>query len=132
MVTWRDDVVVGVDGSEAGMHALEWAAAAAGRRGAPLTVLCAYDLAVGLGTVVNYGPDALRTEADDVLRRARKRLGQVAGERGAPSRVRYEATRGAAATVLVQRSRTAALVVVGRRGLGRSDADDPAEPQERR
>lgn len=119
MVRWNHGVVVGVDGSEEGYRALEWAVAAADRHLAELTVVGSYVVGmvpVPAGGVV--GPDTLHTSTDRAVERARVRLGsRLPG--GRP--VVTEVVPGAAAHVLVQRSRVADLVVVGRRGLGAVD-----------
>lgn len=121
--TWDDEVTVGVDGSQPGLHAARWAVAEAVRRGVPLTVLHAYAVPVGLASTTSTGgPDPLRREAEDVLESLRAEVELPGGVQGAhPVPVRYAAVRGAAATVLVDRSRTCPLVVVGRHGPGRID-----------
>ncbi|ACZ29231.1 UspA domain protein [Xylanimonas cellulosilytica DSM 15894] len=119
MVTWRQGVVVGVDGSEEGYRALDWAAAAADRHAAPLTVVGAYAVAlvaVPVGGVLDAA--TLHDGARHVVARATSRLGS---RRPGGHEVVADVVPGAAAHVLVQHSRTADLVVVGRRGLGAVD-----------
>ncbi|GAB2461005.1 universal stress protein [Xylanimonas ulmi] len=116
MVRWCQGVVVGVDGSQEGYQALDWAAAAADRHDARLTVVGTY--VVPLAPVPAGGlliPDSLHAGADQAVDRALARLGPHRPGGRTPS---TELVPGAAAHVLVQRSRHADLVVVGRRGLG--------------
>jgi len=112
MEKWYAGIVVGVDGSDEASHALEWAAAEADRHGAPLTVLSTFTLPTVAAPTFSLA-DA-RSEAEDAVRNA---LGQLAGRRPGSHRVVGEVVPGGAANVLVQRSRTCDLVVVGRRGL---------------
>src|SRR5918999_1088570 len=86
-------VVVGVDDSEAGLRAVEWAAAEAERRGRPLQILHA---------------------AERVLAAALDRARAVA-----PGiEVTTDMPDGDPFTVLLRRSHEAGLLVVGSRGLG--------------
>ncbi|HVX22145.1 MAG TPA: universal stress protein [Acidimicrobiales bacterium] len=104
-------VVVGVDGSEHSLRALDWAADEAGRRGVPLVVLHANF----------WTDDALRLPAF-----AEQRDLDAAALRAAVARARQRqpgltvvgrATAPPAAEALVDASRDAVLVVVGTRGL---------------
>ncbi|GAA1993225.1 universal stress protein [Isoptericola halotolerans] len=126
MNTQRYGVVVGVDGSSAGVQALEWAAAEAVRRRARLTVLTAYEVTTTpLVDGYGFGPEALRAGADEVLDHARQHLADLRRQRpGAVPEaddVDGEIVEGAAAGVLVERSAASDLVVVGRRGLNALD-----------
>ena len=117
------DVVVGVDGSEGGYHAMAWALGEAVRLAARLVVVHAYAQPVGVGSVAPRGPDP-RGEAEAVVARARARV-----ERTTPARttgpalgaVEFVAARGDACAVLVHHARRGAVVVVGRRGVGTFD-----------
>ncbi|MFD6176680.1 MULTISPECIES: universal stress protein [unclassified Isoptericola] len=119
------DVVVGVDGSEGGYHAMAWAAGEAARLATRLVVLHAYALPVGVGAVAAPAgrPDP-RAEAEALLARARARLdrtartGALAAE---PAEVAYATVRGDASAALVHHARRGAVVVVGRRGVGTFD-----------
>jgi len=105
-------IVVGVDGSEHSLWALDWAADEAERRRVPLQVLHVNfwtDEALRLPAFAEQDQidsEELRTAVD----RAEKRHPgvNVVGRRCAPP----------AAEALVDASRTAELVVVGTRGLG--------------
>ncbi|MCL1871433.1 MAG: universal stress protein [Promicromonosporaceae bacterium] len=119
MVRWCRGVVVGVDGSEEGYRALDWAAAAADRHEARLSVVGTFVVPLSPAPVSALtNPGGLHAGADRAVARALQRVG--------PSRpggrdVACDVVPGAAAHVLVQRSRIADLVVVGRRGLGAVD-----------
>jgi len=119
------DVVVGVDGSEGGFHAMSWAAGHAARLSARLVVLHAYAAPLGLGTMaVAAGTPDPRDAADTLLARARARLERAA--RVTPTAtdradVGCASVRGDASAVLVHQARRGAVVVVGRRGVGTFD-----------
>lgn len=113
MEKWQAGVVVGVDGSDESSHALEWAAAAADRHGARLSVVSAFTLPTSV-TGPGFSLAEARAEAEHAVERA---LAQLAGKRPGSRDVVGEVTPGGAAHVLVDRSRTSDLVVVGRRGL---------------
>ncbi|MFC7877776.1 universal stress protein [Isoptericola sp. NPDC057391] len=118
------DVVVGVDGSEGGYHAMAWAAGEAARLAARLVVVHAYAQPVGLGAVTApRGPD-LRAEAQALVARSRARFERTAPVRtpgASPGDVEFVAVRGDACAVLVHHARSGAVVVVGRRGVGTFD-----------
>jgi nucleotide-binding universal stress UspA family protein len=111
-------VVVGVDGSESGLAAVDVAAAQASLRGCPLTVVHAFMwpyFQVPLDPSP-WGPPegGLRHEAERILAEAGERA-----RAAAPGvLVREELITGAPAAVLRDCSRDAGLVVVGDRGLG--------------
>jgi nucleotide-binding universal stress UspA family protein len=115
-------VVVGVDGSSASDRALDWAAAEAVRHEARLTILSAY-VAPPSAAWTSYGAggDSSRTEAEDAVGTAMRRLDQarVRGIVPVPAcdDVEARAVRSTAASALVQSSVSSDLVVVGRRGL---------------
>jgi len=113
-------IVVGVDGSEGGAAALEFAAAEAAFRGARLHIASAWQV-----PVVSYGVDlapppdlatwdAFRERAqeiaDDALATAQRLHPSLEGE--------ALAVQGQPADVLLEQGADAALIVVGRRGLG--------------
>ncbi|MEV0826908.1 universal stress protein [Nonomuraea rubra] len=111
-------VTVGVDDSEDGLRAVEWAAAEAGRRQRPLHIVHAFIwplLNVPLGPAPG-GPreGGLRHAAERVLDTARARARAVAP--------RVEVTtalpEGEPVGALLHHSREAELLVVGSRGLG--------------
>jgi nucleotide-binding universal stress UspA family protein len=113
-------IVVGVDGSEGGKTALEFAAAEAVLRKTPLRIVSAWMVpAIAYGG--DLGPpldaatwDALRERAekvaDDALAEAKQLQPEVEGE--------ALAVQGHAADVILAQAGDAELVVVGRRGLG--------------
>jgi nucleotide-binding universal stress UspA family protein len=111
-------VVVGVDGSESSLAAVDLAATEARLRGLPLRVVHAFmwpELGAPLGPSP-YGPPegGLQNDAERLLATAVERAGQAAPDLDVDS----ELVTGGAAAVLVEESRAAAMVVLGDRGLG--------------
>lgn len=104
-------VVVGFDGSPPGDAAFEWAAGEASRRDVPLHVLVARGMLYPV--VAGYGPTTPYPEDFDseLVERARERVAGLAPERAAV----VESVAGTPAAFLVDASREAELVVVGRR-----------------
>jgi nucleotide-binding universal stress UspA family protein len=107
-------VVVGVDGSENASAAFRWAHDEAGRRGAHLKALYAWQEPMGGGESFGLVVDDAALEAaavETVQKVATTGVGDA-------SRVTVErvAIRGRAAPVLIEESTSAALVVVGHRG----------------
>jgi len=112
--------VVGVDGSEGGASALEFAAGEAAFRGARLRIVSAWQVpAVAYGG--HFGPpldattwDAFRLRAqqvaDDALAETKKLHPSLEGE--------ALVVQGHPADVLLAQGADALLIVVGRRGLG--------------
>ncbi|MFJ8113341.1 universal stress protein [Streptomyces sp. NPDC096132] len=92
-------LVVGIDGSEASLQAVDWAADEAVRHGVPLHLLHA---AAG------------EHEASDVISAASERAGERASTVALSSEVLHED----AASALVDRGRNAFALVLGARGLG--------------
>ncbi|MGC9665173.1 universal stress protein [Planosporangium sp. 12N6] len=111
-------VVVGVDGSARSLDAVDVAAREAALRRHPLHVTHAYlwpYVAVPPGAVpVSRSDDALRRDAERVVREAVDRARSVAPSVG----ITGEVDVGAPVPALLERSRTATLVVIGDRGLG--------------
>lgn len=111
-------VVVGVDGSAVSMRALDFAVEEAAWRGAELVALHAWSggAATGLdGTAP--GPAAARPGDDAEERVLAEALSGLA-QRYPDVTVRREVVRGPARHLLVERSRSAQLLVVGERGRG--------------
>lgn len=113
----RLGVLVGFDGSQHAKLALHYAARAAQRRGAPLTVVSAYTVPVGVYSTLAALPDVdearIKKEmTEGTLDEAREYLTDYPGE------VTYRAEGGDAAGVLVELSEHAQLMVVGARGRG--------------
>lgn len=104
-------IVVGVDGSDESKRALRWAAEYGKQTGAPLEALVAWE------PPTNYG---WPTYYDDVdfAKQARERLEQTVREvlGDMPVRLRVEHQHPAAA--LVEASRDASALAVGKRGHG--------------
>jgi nucleotide-binding universal stress UspA family protein len=112
-------IIVGVDGSDGSRHALEFALREARLRGASVRVVCtwhvpwsAYSGAPGLDTGLII--TTLRTDADRIVHQ----MVAEAGTKTEGVEVVAEACEGHPAVALVERSRGAALLVVGSRGLG--------------
>ena len=110
------EIVVGVDGSQCSLAAVSWAAAEAALRGAPLVVVyAAVPAAVATWASSAAVPaafaDLQREAGEQVLRDAKARV-------GADVAVTTELVAQGPATALLERSRDAALVVVGGTGRG--------------
>ncbi len=109
-------IIVGVDGSRAGLEAAGWAAAEAALRGSPLTVAHAVPRWVCEEDTVRYAEVArwMREGADTVLASARDRV-----LRESPQ-VPVEAVLlpGDPRTALIKASEEAELLVVGSSGIG--------------
>jgi nucleotide-binding universal stress UspA family protein len=105
-------IVVGLDGSPPAQAAVAWGAREAGLRGLPLTLLHVVD-----DVLVQYTPGNL----EDLEPPARLML-QQAADRAMSSQplvpVRVEVTAGSPGQELVAMSRSAAMLVLGSRGLG--------------
>jgi nucleotide-binding universal stress UspA family protein len=114
-------IVVGVDGSETSRHALRWAADEAQSHDAELHVVHAWEVP-GLGAGVGLGPGRRASAAPEGQRDAAQQLlsDVLESELGAhpPGKVRSSIGRGSAASVLLEASEGADLLVVGSRGLG--------------
>jgi nucleotide-binding universal stress UspA family protein len=118
-VSSHDVVLVGVDGSPASRHALDWAAAEALRRGWSLHLVCAYTIPVSAGIAGEMATplvddDAVRLVAEQSCADAAR---YVAGRSDSPP-VRTSVAYGDAAGVLVDASEEAGLAVIGKRGRG--------------
>ncbi|WBB68676.1 universal stress protein [Micromonospora sp. WMMD812] len=111
-------VIVGVDGSELSVQAVEFAAETAAVRGAPLRAVHAYrhPVSTGAGDMQPLVHDKaeLRSDEERVLAESLAGL----GERYPDVAVTAETVRGRPGTVLAEASRHAQLVVVGGQGRG--------------
>jgi nucleotide-binding universal stress UspA family protein len=112
-------VVVGYDGSEHSNIAVDWAAAEAVSRGQMLTLVAATTIPM---EGMRFGGSILSPEAIDGLL---ERLQEAAQERAAEARqahpgldVGVKVALGSPASVLVEASANADIVVVGSRGMG--------------
>lgn len=113
-------IVVGVDGSEGGAAALEFAASEAALRKARLRIVSAWEVptaAYGGGFAPPIDPetwDAFRVGAEQVAQEASALV-----KKQQPSvDVEALAVAGQPAVALLEQSADAELIVVGRRGLG--------------
>jgi nucleotide-binding universal stress UspA family protein len=119
--TSQPRVVVGVDGSEGSRAVVGAALDEAVRVGADAEVIACYeppDYWSDLDTVV---PPAVVKMRDGLLRQTEELVRGIVAERAedpAVPAVRIDVVEGAAGDVLVERSRDAALLVVGSRGRG--------------
>jgi len=116
-MTQSDTVLVGVDGSTASLHALDWAGAEATARGARLSIVCSYSLPSFAAASLDGGyaaldDSAIQEGARAVLTEAKERAGSFDLD------VTAAIATGDAAGVLVDMSRDVRLVVVGTRGRG--------------
>ncbi|WP_402467296.1 universal stress protein [Isoptericola aurantiacus] len=116
-MTRPEVVLVGVDGSAASLHALDWAAAYAGRVGWSLHAVCSYSLPSFTAASLDGGYAALDDTA--IAEGAKAVLAEVQ-TRIAPTGVPIETSvaTGDAAGVLVELSAEHCLAVVGTRGRG--------------
>jgi nucleotide-binding universal stress UspA family protein len=114
-------IVVGVDGSETSRHALRWAAQEALAHDSELNVVYAWEVH-GLGAGIGTAPGRRAAAAPEEQRGAAEQLVSdvVKEELGAnpPTNIRPTIGRGSAASVLLEASKGADLLVVGSRGLG--------------
>jgi len=114
----RSKIVVGMDGSEPSMDALEWAAHEAELTDASLDVVTAWTFPeepTPFGIVPPVLPDA------DPLAEARRQLDELIADtrdRHPQLDVRADVVRGRASSVLLEASQDADLLVVGSRGRG--------------
>jgi nucleotide-binding universal stress UspA family protein len=116
--TWYRSVVVGVDGSDESLAALNWATLAADLHGARLTVVAAHPVPPEAGPGMSSLIEDAHEQARHAARAARERLG---GWRPGGRDVETRVLPGNAARVLAEQSTNDDLVVVGRRGLGAFD-----------
>lgn len=116
-MTHDDVVLVGIDGSAASLHALDWAAAEARTHGLALQLVCSYAVPAFTAASLDGGyaaldDTAIQSGAKAVLAEAQGR----AQEQGVSSTA--SVVTGDAAAVLVEMSRSARMAVVGTRGRG--------------
>lgn len=108
-------VVVGVDGSQDALLALDWAAAKAAAHGRPLQLVYVYHV-IPTAWPADAGTRPVPTETGErVLAQARERVAAAYPELD----VAVTQREGRAPQVLVQESRDASMLVVGREGIGR-------------
>lgn len=113
-------IIVGIDGSDHSIHALEWAVGEAAARHVPLTVLTVNQAVAGyMGNAVPYPGDDVLTE--EVRKTAQKETDLVLDQYQAEARppaVTVVAVTGLPAELILQAAEHADLVVVGSRGAG--------------
>jgi nucleotide-binding universal stress UspA family protein len=106
-------IVVGVDGSECGQRALDFAAREAARWGAMLQIVSAYEVPASAGWVA-VPLDKIQEAAAEVVSDALNRVHEIE-----PSVVvKVEHDHGFPGNVLVDVSRGATMLIVGCRGRG--------------
>lgn len=107
-------VVVGVDGSEPGLRAVDWAADEAVRRGAPLRLVYAslWERYEGAQPAEDPGEPYERLRAEDIVETAARR----AHGRRPDLKISTEVVAEEPEYVLVRESRSASLLVTGSRG----------------
>ncbi|USX54398.1 universal stress protein [Lentzea sp. HUAS12] len=115
LIGHRNTVVVGLDGSESARGAVRWAAGEAARRGACLRIVHA-ELPLPMDALDLSG-SARRALHDEAVRWVESAI-ETAGETAPGVGVQVRIQVGSAAALLERESGSAALVVVGSRGLG--------------
>ena len=114
MTGMTEGIIAGYDGSAGSDQALRWAAREAWARGTVLTICLAWpsaDLALLYGQEIN---DRARQRGEEILARGVRLAGSVPDL----AEVRTVLAEGGPARMLVERSGTAEMVVVGSRGHG--------------
>lgn len=106
-------IIVGVDGSEASIAALRVARAMAEPLSATLEAWACWDVPAGYGVYLAVGIEGFKYAADQVLQQA---LADAFEE--LPPFVHPRLVRGKPSPVLIDASRNASLLIVGRRGHG--------------
>ena len=113
-------IVVGVDGSGSSQKALEWAAKHAAIDHVALTVLAVHEVAQSAwtGSPIIYPQD--RPDEERVRQAVQEEVNKIVSEMGdaKPESVTVRVISGQPANALIEASRDADLVVVGRRGTG--------------
>ena len=113
-------IVTGVDGSASSQDAVRWAAAEAVLRRAPLLLVSTFATPVSFGGYAAVPPSYFHdreSEGKRVLAEAETLAAEVVGG-SAAVRISTELVEEAPTFHLLERSRTAAMVVLGSRGLG--------------
>lgn len=110
-------IIVGVDGSDHSLRALDWALREAQLRSAPLTVVTVNPALVSYWGAVTYPEGKLDQEQahQEVQAALDKALSSLTGT---PPQVTIKVTPGSPATELLEAAQDADMVVVGSRGSG--------------
>src|ERR1700761_6626281 len=113
-------ILVGIDGSDHAMRALEWAINEASTRPPPLTVLTVHQAVAGyLGDANLYQGDSDRTaQAREVAQDETNRILEKSAPESMPPSVTVKAVTGLPAEELLNAATAADMVVVGSRGAG--------------
>lgn len=106
-------IIVGVDGSEASIAALRVARAMAEPLSATVEAWACWDVPAGYGVYLAVGIEGFKYAADQVVQQA---LADAFEE--LPPFVHARLVRGKPGPLLIDASRNAALLIVGRRGHG--------------
>ncbi|MDQ0768927.1 nucleotide-binding universal stress UspA family protein [Pseudarthrobacter defluvii] len=106
-------IIVGVDGSESSIAALKVARAMAEPMSAKVEAWACWDVPAGYGVYLAVGIEGFKYAAEQVLQQA---LAEAFEE--LPPFVHPRLVRGRPSPLLIDASRNAALLVVGRRGHG--------------
>ena len=107
-------VVVGIDGSEASVRALDWAITQAQQRGAVLDIVTAWMFPMALGYAFTTTVNEVRNKARSLVDEAISYVTEVAPD----VVVRGETIEQSPGPALVKASKEADLLVVGSRGMG--------------
>jgi nucleotide-binding universal stress UspA family protein len=108
-------VVVGIDGSDASLEALEWAARQAELTGANLEIVMTWDWPMTYGWAVPI-PEGYDPEQD--VQKALEKVQADLGVKHPDIEIAARVLRGHPAQLLVEESKGADLLVVGSRGHG--------------
>jgi nucleotide-binding universal stress UspA family protein len=114
----RPTVVVGVDGSEESVAALRWAAEYSASTGAAVSALMAWHFPTAAAVPpVGTAPTSVRNEVEEHIKAT---LSEAIGkaQAGAGGSIDAVIRYGHPAQVLIEESRSADLLVVGRKGRG--------------
>jgi nucleotide-binding universal stress UspA family protein len=111
--TAQQEIVVGVNGSRASVAALRWAADEAERRRARLSVICAWDNSLRPAPYADVSEDRLDAGARSALSGGLAAAIRTAFGGATPADVRTEMAEGVPERVLISRSATADLLVLG-------------------
>jgi nucleotide-binding universal stress UspA family protein len=113
----RQVVVVGVDGSDESVAALNWAGRYAAATGATVQALHIWHYPTGAGLPPGITPESV---TDEVKANQRKELGEAIDKAHLDPATHVEAriAYGHPAQVLIDESKTASLLVVGYKGHG--------------
>jgi nucleotide-binding universal stress UspA family protein len=112
----RGRVVVGVDGSELSLAALQWAVAECHAKNEPLTIVTCWHFPPLIGGP--YEPTySIEPFEEEALQTAAEALEEI-GDSGHGLDVRTEVLQGSASLLLLDLAKSASMVVVGSRGRG--------------